>query len=273
MAKTPIVNHLAEYSESEVKQITETIATAYGILKKPYPKKKANQLRVANTILSQYVESNIPTGEADQYGRIPIRKVNIYTDGLNSHLITVDVHKGKTPLTLRHPIDGKVIKSLCYLVPQSLSVMPIAEWYMPTPATISTMTPQLIRHCLDGGLILQRVGAKNESQTKNSIKAMSNNKHRANVLKIEVFQFLRNQGAEFDEDNLNELFHDFSDKSFVSFNFHINQKSILIVSSNFCNPEKEINNVLLENKGITNLSDFKALYKSIEAIRLEKEIE
>ena len=146
------------YELEQQDKVIETAKIAYGVLGWEFPQDRAEQYELTNKIIEDFTRANLPTGDADEYGRVPVRRMNIYTDTKGIHLVTVDIHEGTTPLILRHPDNGVNMKSLCYLVPQD--VQPQGEWYKPIPEVIATMPKELQKHCYDGGLILRRYGTK-----------------------------------------------------------------------------------------------------------------
>lgn len=249
---------LGSYSKEEQDRVINTCLIGYGIIGRAFPLEEDKKLAEAHKLLASFVKAAEPIGEADEYGRVPIRRLNIYTDLSGTHLITVDIHEGTTPMILKHPDSGKQMKSLCYLVPQDIT--PQGEWFMPTPDIIATMPKALQRHCFDGGLILRRYGADDKKPMKERVKALTNTKENAKTLRVEIIQHLRKEGANFDETDLDTMYQDYDKDRFICWSFTFDGRKGLLVKMDFCDATKDTDCELQKPTAVANLQEFLQIY-------------
>lgn len=252
------VNFFQSYGKEERDRVISAISTAYGIIGKILPPDPLEREAEFNKIIADFVKAGEPTGEADELGRVPIKRVNIYTDLKGTNLITVDIHEGTTPFVLPHPDNGRQMKSLCYLVPQDIT--PEGEWYMPTPDVIATMPKALQRHCFDGGLILCRYGTQDKKPMKQRVKSLTNKREAAKTLKVQIIQYLRTQGASFDETDLDTMYQDYDKDRFLCWGFAHDSKKGLLVRLEFCDATVDDDCELQKPVAVANLQEFLQIY-------------
>ena len=158
-----------QLSAQEQERVINALRQAYGAVKRIFPKSIEGQEKVVNEILEGLQKPVVE--EYDENGFQKCYRLNIYMDVQHS-MITVDINLGNSALIVKHHETGRMLKSLCYLVPQDIT--PTHEWYRPTMEEHKLLPRDMREHVSNGGLMLRKIGQSFKTTFKQQIKKLTN---------------------------------------------------------------------------------------------------
>ena len=159
-----------QLSAQEQERVINALRQAYGAVKRIFPEDIEGQEKSVNEVLEGLQKPVVE--EYDENGFQKCYRLNIYTDSEDLVMITVDVNFGKSALIVKHHETGRMLKSLCYLVPQD--IVPTHEWYRPTMEEHKLLPRDMREHVSNGGLMLRKIGQSFKTTFKQQIRKMTN---------------------------------------------------------------------------------------------------
>lgn len=151
-------------------RILNALRQAYKAVDRVFPEDIESQKKAVSDIM-QSLQKPVAE-EYDDNGFQKCNRLNIYTDGQDLVMITVDVNIGKSALIIKHHEKKRMLKSLCYLVPQD--IVPTHEWYRPTMEEHKLLDRDMREHVSNGGLMLRKIGQSFKTTFKQQIRKMTN---------------------------------------------------------------------------------------------------
>lgn len=156
--------------EAKIERIINALKQAYKALKRPFPETPHEQVETVYDIIDKL--SKPIAEDYDQNGFQKSDRLNIYTDGENRTIVTVDINTGITPYVINDKETDRLLKSLCYLVPQDIK--PTHEWYRPTLEEHKLLPMNMREHVSKGGLVLRKIGETFQTTFKQQIRKLTN---------------------------------------------------------------------------------------------------